>query len=189
MEAEAQCAYLCKQGFVDGVVTDDSDIFLFLSSMQSPFQEQVQRYAVYRNMFRMNAPLSQFMLKDICILLEMDAEQLIFLTLLLGSDYTVGIPGLGIKKAVKVVRIFKTAEAFKAWMTSKDAPAVKSTYPEPEISAEDARWCTQLRRAIKLPTTAFPDIRVQAAYQHPMVTQTRKENLVWRPIQVDALVR
>eukprot|EP00798_Chlamydomonas_sp_ICE-L_P030424 gene30424-35430_t len=76
--AEAQCAWMDQEGLVDGVVTDDSDAFLFGATH------------VYRNIFENKRYVEEYRASDIARELGLDRERLISLALLLGSDYTEG---------------------------------------------------------------------------------------------------
>ena len=77
-EAEAQCATLETLGLVDGVVTEDSDVFLFGARH------------VYRNIFEQKKYAERYRLEEVDAVLGLDREDLISLALLLGSDYTEG---------------------------------------------------------------------------------------------------
>ncbi|KAE9449160.1 hypothetical protein C3L33_18941, partial [Rhododendron williamsianum] len=79
MEAEAQCAYMELSNLVDGVVTDDSDVFLFGAQN------------VYKNIFDDRKYVETYFVKDIEKELGLTREQLIRMALLLGSDYTEGV--------------------------------------------------------------------------------------------------
>ncbi|PMD24622.1 PIN domain-like protein [Hyaloscypha hepaticicola] len=81
MEAEAQCAELVRLGLVDGVVTDDCDIFLFGGTR------------VYKNMFNSNKMVECYLADLIEKELSLSRDQLIAIAHLLGSDYTEGLPG------------------------------------------------------------------------------------------------
>ena len=90
-EAEAQCAFLNKIGIVDGVVTNDSDAFLFGTKK------------LYKNFFNKNAQVEEYSLIDIQRQLAIDTNNLIQLAQLLGSDYAKGIEGVGIVFAVEIL--------------------------------------------------------------------------------------
>ncbi|MCO5578231.1 hypothetical protein L7F22_032069 [Adiantum nelumboides] len=79
MEAEAQCAFMDSIGVVDGVVTDDSDVFLFGGRN------------VFKNIFDDRKYVETYYMKDVISELGLDQEKLIHMALLLGSDYTEGI--------------------------------------------------------------------------------------------------
>ena len=53
MEAEAQCAALLSLGLVDGIITDDSDVFLFGGAR------------VLKNMFNQSKTVECFLLADL----------------------------------------------------------------------------------------------------------------------------
>ncbi len=93
-EAEAQCAWLNAEGLVDGVVTDDNDVFLFGAR------------TVYRNMFEDHKFAEEYHMSDIETGLGMTRTRLTQLALLLGSDYTEGCGGVGVVNAVEVVNAF-----------------------------------------------------------------------------------
>ncbi|KAH7027716.1 uncharacterized protein B0I36DRAFT_327721 [Microdochium trichocladiopsis] len=106
MEAEAQCAELVNMGLVDGIVTDDSDIFLFGGTR------------VYKNMFNSNKFVECYLSNDLEKELSLGREQLIAIAQLLGSDYTDGLPGVGPVTAVEILSEFPGRDglaAFRDW--------------------------------------------------------------------------
>lgn len=82
-EAEAECASLLTRSLVDGIVTDDSDVFLFGGSR------------IYRNMFNDGKYVECYLLADLEREIGLDRDKLVRLAYLLGSDYTEGLPGVG----------------------------------------------------------------------------------------------
>ncbi|GFQ04377.1 DNA repair protein uvh3 [Phtheirospermum japonicum] len=111
MEAEAQCAFMELSNLVDGVVTEDSDAFLFGAR------------SVYKNIFDDRKYVETYFMKDIENELGLDREKLVHMALLLGSDYTEGISGIGIVNAIEVVNAFPGKDGlreFREWIESPD---------------------------------------------------------------------
>nr|GMC67255.1 DNA repair protein UVH3 [Ipomoea batatas] len=111
MEAEAQCAYMELVNLVDGVVTDDSDAFLFGAR------------SVYKNIFDDRKYVETYLMKDVENELGLDREKLIRMAMLLGSDYTEGVSGIGIVNAIEVLNAFPEEDGlhkFREWVESPD---------------------------------------------------------------------
>ncbi|XP_041008430.1 DNA repair protein UVH3 isoform X5 [Juglans microcarpa x Juglans regia] len=116
MEAEAQCAYMELANLVDGVVTDDSDVFLFGAR------------SVYKNIFDDRKYVETYLMKDMEKELGLTREKLIRMALLLGSDYTEGVSGIGIVNAIEVVNAFPEKDGlhkFREWIESPDPTILK----------------------------------------------------------------
>ncbi|XP_038108566.1 DNA repair protein complementing XP-G cells homolog [Culex quinquefasciatus] len=94
MEAEAQCAFLNQIELTDGTITDDSDIWLFGGK------------TVYKNFFNQQKLVMEFTIEGIERAFQMDRKKLIQLALLVGSDYTTGISGIGAVTALEVLASF-----------------------------------------------------------------------------------
>ncbi|OBA26247.1 PIN domain-like protein [Hanseniaspora valbyensis NRRL Y-1626] len=103
MEAEAQCAELMKLKIADGIITDDSDVFLFGGSK------------IYRKMFQEKQFVEFYGLDSIAGTLGLSREQLIEMAFLLGSDYTTGIKGIGPVTAIEILAHFGNLENFRDW--------------------------------------------------------------------------
>lgn len=93
-EAEAQCAALEELGLVDGIVTEDSDIFVFGGKK------------VYRNFFDDQKYVEAYYARDIERDLALQRHQLVALAMLLGGDYTDGVKGVGIVNGMEVLQAF-----------------------------------------------------------------------------------
>ncbi|KAA8903844.1 hypothetical protein FN846DRAFT_779885 [Sphaerosporella brunnea] len=158
MEAEAQCAELVKLGLVDGIVTDDSDVFLFGGTR------------VYRYMFNDKQTVQCYLLSDLEKELSLDQHRLIAAAQLLGSDYTDGIPGIGPVSAIELLAEFAASgglASFKAWWAR-----VQSGTETPADLAAASKFRKKFKRQnaakIFLPPS-FPDPQVKEAYLKPEV--------------------
>ncbi len=169
MEAEAQCAELVKLGLVDGIVTDDSDIFLFGGTR------------VYKNMFNQAKFVECYLASDLEKEYALDRQKLIGIAHLLGSDYTEGLPTVGPVTALEILSEFGSLDAFKDWWSK-----VQSGIKLPDDAGSHFRRKFK-RNATKifLPPT-FPDKRVDVAYLHPDV-DSDPSPFAWGVPDLDAL--
>ncbi|KAG5663764.1 hypothetical protein KAF25_006349 [Fusarium avenaceum] len=174
MEAEAQCAELVSLGLVDGIVTDDSDTFLFGGTR------------VYKNMFNSNKFVECYLAGDMEKELSLSREQLISLAHLLGSDYTEGLPGVGPVTALEILSEFPGKDGldkFREWWKSVQS----------QTRPKDADVSTPFRKKFRksqgtklfLPP-GFPSPAVYDAYLHPEVDDS-KENFQWGVPDVEGL--
>jgi DNA excision repair protein ERCC-5 len=171
MEAEAQCAELVTLGLVDGIVTDDSDTFLFGGTR------------VYKNMFNAAKFVECYLLSDLTTEFALTREKLIAIAQLLGSDYTVGIPGIGPVTALEILSEFGTLHAFKDWWSGVQTGAT------PRDADSGNQWRRRFRRTntakLFLPP-GFPDPRVVEAYMKPAVDDD-PQGFQWGVPNLDAL--
>jgi DNA excision repair protein ERCC-5 len=154
MEAEAQCAELVNLGLVDGIVTDDSDTFLFGGTR------------VYKNMFNAAKFVECYLAQDLMSEFSLTREKLIDIAQLLGSDYTEGIPGIGPVTALEILSEFKDLESFRKWWDGVQDGSIKKE--DDAKSSFRKRFRKNQGTKLFLPSS-FPDPRVAEAYLHPEV--------------------
>jgi 5'-3' exonuclease len=178
-EAEAQCAWLDDNNLVDGVVTDDNDAFLFGARR------------VYRHIFEENKYVEEYRTDDIEREIGLSRNSLISLALLLGSDYTPGIGGVGIVNAVEIVSTFSSFEElleFEKWVNGIDedlVALVKSQAPEEGNAGEDPKAefkqkHKSVRKSWVLPDD-FPSREVMEAYEKPALDDSKSRFTFVKP--------
>ncbi|RXK36908.1 hypothetical protein M231_05810 [Tremella mesenterica] len=165
MEAEAQCAKLATLGLVDGIITDDSDVFLFGGNQ------------CFKNIFNDSKYVECFLSSDIQREISLDRERLISLAYLLGSDYTIGLPGVGPVIALELLSNFpgrRGLEEFKEWW-------LKVQRGQDEVIIENNNWKERFKKKNKnsiFLTTDWPNPLVREAYLFPE-TDDSKEEFHW----------
>ena len=118
MEAEAQCAELVRLGLVDGIITDDSDTFLFGGTR------------IYKNMFNQSKYVECYLASDLEREFALDRGRLIRIAHLLGSDYTEGIPSVGPVTALELLAEFSSDDGlaqFRDWWAAVQTGLSKPT--------------------------------------------------------------
>ncbi|TFK49959.1 PIN domain-like protein [Heliocybe sulcata] len=172
MEAEAQCAELVRLELVDGVITDDSDVFLFGG------------LRVYKNMFNQSKTVECFLLSDLARELGLDRDKLIRLAYLLGSDYVEGLPRVGPVVAMELMTEFPGEDGlhkFKDWWSR-----VQSGKDNEADNKSSFRKRFKKRfKDLYLPPE-WPNPAVRDAYYHPTVDSS-EEPFKWGLPDLDAL--
>lgn len=168
MEAEAQCVELLKLKLVDGIVTDDSDSFLFGGDR------------IYKNMFNQKQYVECYLQDDLTNRLGLDQKKLIELGLLLGSDYTDGIKGVGPVLAMEILAEFGSLSNFKDWFD-------KCAIGQADSTTSLKKNLIQRIKNNKLFLSAqFPDQIVFDAYKYPEVDHS-DEQIKWGVPNLDQI--
>ena len=179
-DGEAQCSRLETDGLVDGTITEDSDAFLFGSRL------------VIRGLFRMGRSLEVYEMSRIESEIGLTREQLVSLSLFLGSDYSTGVRGVGIVNAMEIVEAFPTIESlsrFKVWAEKPDYWLEESVYEESKREHPKEFEYMERHKNYKkewVMSPGFPDKQTLGVFLDPLVV---KENAVeWKEPDVDKMV-
>ncbi|RUS22293.1 hypothetical protein BC937DRAFT_89766 [Endogone sp. FLAS-F59071] len=161
MEAEAQCAELMRLGLVDGIVTDDSDVFLFGG------------LRVYKNMFNQSRFVECYLLQDLEREMQLSRDKLVDMAYLLGSDYTEGLPGVGPVSALEILNEFGQGldglKNFKEWWEG-----ALNGFIEPENSLFKKKFRKAHQNDVTL-ADDFPNPLIREAYFHPTVDSSETQ--------------
>lgn len=169
MEAEAQCAELLTLGLVDGIVTDDSDVFLFGGTR------------VYKNMFNQAKFVECYLASDLEKEYSLTRSKVIQAAHLLGSDYTEGLSHVGPVTAMEILSEFPSLVEFRDWW-EKVQSGQKLTGEEKNTFRRKFKKNTS---KVFLPL-GFPDPRVDQAYLQPEV-DSDPSPFAWGVPDLDAL--
>lgn len=93
-EGEAQCSQLVKMGVCDATISEDFDVILYGSNKMIQLNKLTQR-KIEANVYAQD---------DVCKQLKLTRYQLIDLSIIIGNDYFNGIPSIGIKTGIKLLR-------------------------------------------------------------------------------------
>ncbi|GAA6027996.1 hypothetical protein JCM8097_001821 [Rhodosporidiobolus ruineniae] len=170
-EAEAECAALQARQLVDGIVTDDSDVFLFGGSR------------IYRNMFNEKKYVECYLLQDLEREVGLDRDKLVRLAYLLGSDYTEGLPGIGPVLGMELLEEFPGEEGLKKF---------RQWWSRVQSGKDKGETNTKWRRAFRkrhqklIIDQSWPAPEVAQAYYRPTVEES-DESFQWGGVDLDGL--
>ncbi|MGC8652222.1 MAG: flap endonuclease-1 [Candidatus Micrarchaeia archaeon] len=118
-EGEAQASYMCKQGFVYATASQDYDTLLFGSPMVVRNLTFSGRRKLPGKNIYINVEPELVSLKDTLSGLGLTHRQLIWVGILLGTDFNEGISGVGPKTAIKLVKEVGSVQELKEKVRAK----------------------------------------------------------------------
>lgn len=144
-EGEAQASYMSKKGLVYAAASQDYDTLLFGSkyvvrNLTFSGKRKLPRKNVY-----INVEPEIVNLHDTLTSLGVSQKQLIWIGILLGTDFNKGIKGVGPKTAIKIVKEAKNIKDVKDYVKAKyneefelDISEVEDLFMKPEVKDMEA---------------------------------------------------
>ncbi len=142
-EGEAQCAYLCEKGLVFAAASQDFDSLLFGSPRlirnlsitgKRKLPKQNEFYYIYPELLELEKIKQET---------GLTREQLIIISLLVGSDFNPGIDGIGPKKALDLVKKEKSLENVLSkikWNTETAPEKIYDFYLNPPVKDAEIKF-------------------------------------------------
>ncbi|HEX2065839.1 MAG TPA: flap endonuclease-1 [Candidatus Thermoplasmatota archaeon] len=122
-EGEAQAAWMCRQGLVDGAVSQDFDALLFGTPLLVRHLATGGRRKLPGKQVWVDVQPEEIPLQDSLAALGLTREQLVDAALLVGTDFHPGVKGIGAKKAIALIQKEGSLEALLARLRAGPAPA------------------------------------------------------------------
>ncbi len=118
-EGEAQASYLCKEGMVYAVGSQDYDTLLLgadriVRNMAITGRRKLPRKNIYVSVETELASLS-----DTLAFNSINQKQLIWVGMMLGTDFNIGVKGVGPKTALKIAKASKSLEEVTDYLKEK----------------------------------------------------------------------
>uniref|UniRef100_A0A0K0E7E0 Sulfhydryl oxidase n=1 Tax=Strongyloides stercoralis TaxID=6248 RepID=A0A0K0E7E0_STRER len=180
-EAEAECVNLEKAKLVDGIITDDSDVFLFGCQK------------VYKNMFSRSKEMKCFKMSMISDKLNYNRFAFISMAMFSGGDYSEGFCGIGIKSAEKIIHEFSEKKEIINLNSYNDIIDICCRFKK-FIRENGSRPVVSQRRMVILNNffkqkeenlkllTSFPSNDAVKEYCNPKCLQSLPEKFIWSRI-------
>ncbi len=139
-EGEAQAAHMVRKGLAYASASQDYDSFLFgADAVIRNFTLTGKRRLPKRNMV-VDVKLERIILKDLLESMGINLKQLIWLGMLVGTDFDSGINRVGPKTALKIVKEAKSVKEVEDYVKFKyeeefdtDAGTVERIFTNPDV--------------------------------------------------------
>ncbi|KAK5989080.1 Flap endonuclease GEN-like-like protein [Cladobotryum mycophilum] len=147
-EAEAECAFLQKNGIVDAVLSEDVDTIMFGCT------KTLRNWSAEGKSSKSPTHVSMYDVEDMNLAsLGLDREGMVLVALMSGGDYhPEGVPGCGVKAS--------DTEAIRLWRESLLH----------ELRTNEKGYFRTRHKALTIPDD-FPSIEILRYYTHPVVSQ------------------
>lgn len=138
-EGEAQAAKMTREGVVYASASQDYDLFLFGSDVVVRNLTITGRRKLPRKNVYIEITPERIKLKDLLASLGINQRQLIWLGMLVGTDFDSGIDGVGPKTALKIVKESKSLDDVIAAVKEKgkdfdaDPAEVEAIFTKPDV--------------------------------------------------------
>ncbi len=135
-EGEAQAAYMNRKGDVDAVASQDFDSLLFgcvrlVRNLAVTGKRKLPDKQIY-----IEVPPEEILLERLLQENGITREQLVDIAILIGTDFNEGVKGIGPKKALHLIKEYKSLENLirKGKIVIENYEEIRKIFLEPEIN-------------------------------------------------------